>query len=173
MRGDDHVLHHGEPREDPGQLEGPADARGEHLVRRGVRDPPGPQVHLARVDTLISGDDVEQRGLARAVRPDEPGYAALFDFDRAVAERLHSAEGLGDALGSQQRCHRTLPVLVSVTPAACGCATAGTPMPGGGWPRRSRLARKAGIRSLEVGTIPRGRSRITARNSRPRNTSPM
>ena len=79
---------------------------GEDLVRGDVGDLPVGQVHLSGVRLLVPGDDVEQGGLARSVRPDQPGHRALVDLDRAGVEGLDAAEGLAHPLGPQQRAHR-------------------------------------------------------------------
>ena len=49
LRRDQHVLEHGEPGEDPRELEGPADASGEHLVGGEVGDRLVAEPDLARV----------------------------------------------------------------------------------------------------------------------------
>ena len=47
-------------------------------------------------------DDPEQRGLARAVRADDPGEVALLERERDVAEHLAAAEAHADAVKRQQ-----------------------------------------------------------------------
>ena len=47
-------------------------------------------------------DDAEQRGLARAVRADDPGEVALLERERDVAEHLAAAEAHADAFERQQ-----------------------------------------------------------------------
>src|SRR5580704_14967271 len=164
LRGDEHVLQHGQPGEDPGELEGPADAEREHPLRRPVRDLLVAEVDVAGVDPLVPGHDVEQGRLARSVRPDQAGDRALLDLDRAVLQRLDAAESLGHALGPEQGGHG------AACPARPGCP--GCPAcPGWGTASRAgarrRRARSASIRSAAVGITPRGRPRITARNSTP------
>src|SRR6185312_459788 len=47
-------------------------------------------------------DDAEQRGLARAIRADDPGELALPERERDVAEHRTAAEAHPDALEPQQ-----------------------------------------------------------------------
>ena len=64
-------------------------------------------------------DQVEERGLAGAVRSDQSEDLALVQVDRDVVERHHAGKGLGDAARSQARrsaCRRSL----------SGTGTAGT-----------------------------------------------
>src|SRR5205807_3072887 len=61
------VLEHAEPREDPDQLEGTADAEPADLVGVETLDPSRPEAHAAAVRRGESGDEVEERGLAGAV----------------------------------------------------------------------------------------------------------
>src|SRR5215469_1974816 len=170
VRGHDHVLHDGQPGEDPGQLERPADTPREDLVRGQAGDLGFVEVDVAAVHPPVAGDHVEQGGLPGAVRPDQPGDTAAFDLDRAVMERLHPAVRLRDALRSEQRRHDALPVVGS---AGLPAAAAPTGRPDGGpvarsVARRCRLARRAVSFSPTVGRIPRGRKMMTIRNSAPR-----
>src|SRR5581483_6210756 len=57
----------------------------------------------ARRRRLQTRDDVEQRGLARAVRTDQAGDDSLVDADRHAVQRLQPAEAHGDVLGLEQR----------------------------------------------------------------------
>ena len=58
---------------------------------------------------------VEDRGLARAVGPDEAEDLALLHREREVVHRGHAAEVLRDALRSQEA-HRRLPVAIPHSP---------------------------------------------------------
>ena len=49
----------------------------------------------------IPADDVEQRGLARAVRPDQPGEAALGDGEGDAAQHREAAEIVADGVEPQ------------------------------------------------------------------------
>src|SRR5580692_8434027 len=151
---DQHVLKHGKTGEDPGQLEGPADAQGEYLVRRGVGDPPVCQVHLPRVGLGVAGDDVEQGGLARPVRADQPGHRALADLDRASVQGAHAAIGLVHPLRPQQHAHLLASAFSAWTGA--GGVIAGRP-----------LVRSLVTHSPPVGMMPRGMKRTTTRNTTP------
>ena len=55
------------------------------------------EVDLARVDRVDAGDGFDQRRLARAVVTDEGHHLAPPHLEIDVRERLHGAEGLGDA----------------------------------------------------------------------------
>ena len=52
----------------------------------------------ALVGVLPAGDDLEQRGLARAVGPDERDAIARADAQTRVLEQDARAEGLGDVV---------------------------------------------------------------------------
>jgi hypothetical protein len=58
---------------------------------------------LAAVGRCEARDDVEERRLAGAVRPDETGDRALADGQRAPGECLDAAEALGDPGDGEQR----------------------------------------------------------------------
>ena len=58
--------------------------------------------HLAAVRHQMPGHQVEQRGLAGAVRPDQRGDDAGAQRERHVVDGLQAAEGLGDAGRLQQ-----------------------------------------------------------------------
>ena len=76
-------------------LEGAGHAGPRQTMRRQTR-----QGRLATCDRACIGavepaDQVEQRGLARAVRADQSAYLACRDVERHVLHRLHAAEGDG------------------------------------------------------------------------------
>ena len=59
----------------------------------------------ARGRVVDPGDDVEERGLARAVRPDQADDRAARDVEADVVDRDQAAEPLGDVLARiEQRC---------------------------------------------------------------------
>src|SRR6185312_8387388 len=159
--------------EHPGELEGAADAGREHFVRCVVGDLLAAQPDLAAVHPLVAGDHVEQRGLARAVGPDQAGDAALGHVQGAVLQRIHPAECLAHPGGAQQGGHRVLPVGLVLDGLVRG--TAG--LPGGAAPpgarRRAHRACQLVASSRPVGTMPRGSTRMTSRNSTPRAISPV
>ncbi len=160
LRRDQHVLDDGEPGEDPGELEGPADAGGEHLVRREAGDRVVAEPDLARVGPLVAGDHVEQRGLAGAVRPDQAGDGALLDGDRRAVQRLDAAVGLHDSLGAQQGGHRAPPEL---TGGADGVGGRAAPIVVAGTTAGRPLVRILVMNSPPVGMMPRGMNSTTSR----------
>ena len=119
----------------------------EDAARRGPGDLLVAEVDAAGVDALVAGHHVEQGRLAGAVGPDEPSDLAGRSGQRAVGQRLHAAERLRDAFGPQVRGHVT------------------SPRP------RCHRARTLVTYSEAVGSTPRGRNRITARNKAPNRIS--
>ena len=55
-----------------------------------------------RVRRLEPGQDLQQRRLARAVRPDEADVVALEDAEREALEQGRGAEGLGEVLAGEE-----------------------------------------------------------------------
>src|SRR5262249_36733732 len=95
-RADDDVVLDGERRERPHQLEGAADAATTDLVRRkSVNAVTGKRDRTA-VGREYSGNDVEQRGLARAVRADDGEDRATLDAKADVVDRKQAAKALAD-----------------------------------------------------------------------------
>src|SRR5471032_2347437 len=78
-------------------LEGAGDAGLGHFMRRGRRIRLAGQLESARVRLIQAGDDVEEGGLAGAVRPDQAVDLALHDLDADIGQRLQAAEALVDA----------------------------------------------------------------------------
>src|SRR5262245_20231510 len=95
-RADDAVCLDGEGRERPHQLEGAADAATADLVgRKSVNAVTGKGDRTA-VGREYSGNDVEQRGLARAVRADDGEDRAALDTKADVIDRKQAAKALAD-----------------------------------------------------------------------------
>src|SRR5471032_2496517 len=78
-------------------LEGAGDAGLGHHMRRGWRIRLAGQLEGAGVRLVQAGDDVEEGGLAGAVRPDQAVDLAFHDLDADVGQRLQAAEALVDA----------------------------------------------------------------------------
>ena len=97
-----HVFQHRQAGKDARQLKRAADARFENFVRCGVRNSPAIKLNITPIDFVVTGDDVEQRGLARTVRADQPRDAALLDRDRSAVQRVNTAEGFGDVVSFKQ-----------------------------------------------------------------------
>ena len=92
---DGDVLDHGEPREQPHLLEVAGDAHGQHLVRPlGRYSSRAVEQHASAGRRNEPADDVEQRGLAGAIRADQGMDAPVRDLARHVVERQVAAEPL-------------------------------------------------------------------------------
>ena len=78
-------------------LEGAGQAEARTLVRGGVGDVAAADDDPTRLWRLQASDHVEQRGLARPVRTDEPGDLPCFGRERHVAEGHEPAEANRDA----------------------------------------------------------------------------
>src|SRR5581483_368774 len=61
-------------------------------VRRRTQKRPAVEVELAPVWSVEPRDDVEERGLACAVRTDQPDDLPLLDLERDVVDRDDAAE---------------------------------------------------------------------------------
>src|SRR5690606_10978359 len=117
VTADGNVLERGHLAEEPDVLEGAGDARLGHLVDRAGLVGPAAQAEAAGIGHVQAGDDVEEGGLARPVRPDEAVDLAATDPDADVGERLQAAEALVHARDLEDhvrfrrgiRCHLPLP----------------------------------------------------------------
>ena len=83
-------------------LERAADAQTRDLPVRQPEDGFAEPRHFAAIRHQMPGHQVEQRGLAGAVRPDQRGDDAGAQRERDIVDRLQAAEGLGDARRLQQ-----------------------------------------------------------------------
>ena len=91
---DEDVLARGEPGEGADELEGAGDAPSADPVRREPADGVAGEADLAGVGSQRAGDQVEQRGLARAVRSHDADQLALREREADVADGAHAAEAL-------------------------------------------------------------------------------
>ena len=73
-------------------LEGAQESLVEQFVRGEARDVFAIHEDPARGGRQAACDDVEKGGLARAVRPDEPGDGAGLDFQRGTVDGMEAAE---------------------------------------------------------------------------------
>ena len=71
--------------------------------RRQARDVPAAEADAAAVEREIAGDQVEQRRLAGAVRPDDAERLALVDVERDRVGDLEGAEALRQAFEFEDR----------------------------------------------------------------------
>ena len=85
-----------------------AQRRAEHITHRGARreverlrqvaqpDSSGRTLHAAAVGGQLAGDDLEQRGLAAAVRPDQTDPVAAVEVEVDAVQHFDVAEPFGD-----------------------------------------------------------------------------
>jgi hypothetical protein len=92
------VLERRQLREYADHLEGAADAAPGDAVRLEPVDPLAVEQDRTAVQPLQAGNAVEQRGLARAVGPDQAADLAGRNRQRAVVDRRDAAELLGGIL---------------------------------------------------------------------------
>jgi hypothetical protein len=102
LRRDAHVLEGRERVEDADDLERTRDARRHDRVRGKVRDRGGAEPRPAAVGGEEGGEDVEERRLAGAVRPDDRAELAARDRERHAVDRRERAEVLGQILDLEQ-----------------------------------------------------------------------
>ena len=121
VRGGHHVLLDRHVEEEPQRLERARDAELRDLVRREADEVAALEQHLALVGPVDTGDQVEQRRLARAVRPDHADDLALVDVQVEVGDHVQAAERLRDSLELEQRRHQTISTRV-VPSRPCGRA---------------------------------------------------
>ena len=93
-----HVVEHRQPRKQAGDLERARHAERGAAVALPGRDVVAEQQHLPDARRKYSGDQVEQRGLAGAVRPDDGLAVAGHDLERDAAHGVKAAEALGQPL---------------------------------------------------------------------------
>ena len=91
------VLVHAELGERLGDLEGTHHAAPRDLVHRQAGDVFAQQLDTPAVDRQEAGDRGEQRGLARAVGPDQRHDAALINRQCGVVDGPQAAEDLGQS----------------------------------------------------------------------------
>src|SRR5262249_11324430 len=88
---------------DRGGLEFPADAKAVNLVLVHPRHVvPAFERDRAGVGLGAAGDEIEECGLARAVRADHRAQLAGIEIEVQIRDRLEAAEGFVHALGGEQ-----------------------------------------------------------------------
>ena len=153
---DQHVLQHGQAREQTGQLERATDAEPEHPVGRCVGDLGALEVHLTVLDALVAGDHVEQGRLARPIGADQAVDLTLVDLEVTQRQGGDTSVGLGDALDLDQIAHCAAPATPPGTLASRSADALS-----------AALTRRRSSNALTPGTTPRGMMRMTTRNSTP------
>ena len=145
--GDRHVVEHGAALDQVDGLEGAADAQVEPLVRRPPGDVGAGEDDLARRRRHAAADDVEQGGLARAVRAAQPEQAALGQRERDVVQHAEAAVLLEDARTSSSVASAASPPPAPVAaPARCRPAMLAPALPAGAGRRRRPRPRPPGPR---------------------------
>src|SRR5919108_2368034 len=92
-RGDLHVLAHGEVTERPAVLERARQAGSGAPVCAPARDPAVAELDATARWEVETGDDVHERRLSCAVRPDQADDLVAMQLQRHVLERADAAEG--------------------------------------------------------------------------------
>src|SRR5262249_23056615 len=103
MRTDGDVLVHGEAGERLHDLEGAHDASPRHEMGRHARDVLAAVKDAAFARRQEPADDGEQRGLARAVVPDQRADPPGFYGERNIVDGEEAAEAFEYALDAKQR----------------------------------------------------------------------
>ncbi len=140
------VLDHGQVREHARVLEGADQAAPGEPRRVGPPHDAAVEADLPAVGGQVAGDEVEDRRLARPVRPDQTGDRPRLHGERARVHGDDAPEALARRFDLEQRRHE---------------ATTSSVRRSGG----SRRTRSRRARSLSDGRIPRGSSSITTRNT--------
>src|SRR5436309_770053 len=107
----EHVVERGERGEHARELKRTSDSARADRGGREADQAPALEANVATVGGQRAGDAVEQRGLARAVRSDEPDDLAGLDRDAHARERRHAAEALRHVVDLEE-------AHVAVTPAS-------------------------------------------------------
>src|SRR6266852_3002872 len=134
-RADQHVLQRRQAREEPDVLVGAGDAEGGDAVGRQPVDPLASQYDASARRAEQAGDDVEQRGLAGPVGPDQAVHLARGNLDGGSVERAHPAETPLQLLNREQHARPSAAAARAACAAARRCRWAGTGSPPAGWRR--------------------------------------
>ena len=102
---DEHVLEHAHVRERLRDLERTADALAAAILPRDTGDVLAVETDPTLVGPIHAGDQVEQRGLAGAVRPDDAQCFSVVQLHAQVVDDLHAAEGLHETGGLEDHGH--------------------------------------------------------------------
>src|SRR5206468_12570699 len=82
------------------------DAESGDLIGSEAQERSAPEAHRSLFGHVEAREDVEERGLARAVGPDDGGDAAFLEDEVDLVQRDQPAESLGDAARLEKRCHQ-------------------------------------------------------------------
>ena len=103
MAAEHDVVEHGHAGKQRDVLKRAGDAERGDAGRPGAGHVPAFEPDRAGVGLVEAADDVEQRGLAGAVRSDDRRQAAAAHRERDVLDRAHAAKMLGHAADGEQR----------------------------------------------------------------------
>jgi hypothetical protein len=90
-------------REDVGALEAASEPPPRHLVGRKAGDVAAAQQDPAAGRRHLAGEEVDERRLAGAVRPDDGVDLARLECERDVVDRGEALEALRERLGDEDR----------------------------------------------------------------------
>ena len=99
---DPHVVERGEAGEGPDELEGAGDAARAEPVRRQPGDVAALEPDAPAIGAQGARDQVEERGLAGAVRPHDAEQLAGLEREADVVDREDAAEALGQPLDLEE-----------------------------------------------------------------------
>src|SRR5918992_1225417 len=102
MPADHHVLKRREIGEEADVLEGARNTRRRHMVRLEPGKLAPGEAEGAGIGGIDPRQDVEERGLAGAVRPDQAVDLACGNGKRDIVQSLNAAEALGRTLDEQK-----------------------------------------------------------------------
>src|SRR5205823_11376078 len=97
------VLERGETRERPDQLKGARDTGGADAVRGQPADVDAIELDAATIGRQRTRDEIEERGLAGAVRAHDPEQLALLEHEADLVDRADAAKALRQPLHLEQR----------------------------------------------------------------------
>src|SRR5262245_22457508 len=106
MAADHDILERREIGEEANVLESARNAAYRHFVRSTAGERSAVEHEGACIRRVDTGQKIEERRLAGAVRPDQAVNLATGDGEAHRRERLHAAEALGDAVRGEQGRHR-------------------------------------------------------------------
>src|SRR5262249_48586687 len=134
-RTDDDVLQHGQAGKRLDELEGASDAGPADLVGAPAIDAPAGQADFSGVWPIHAGDQIETRGLAGAVRADEPDDFSCRHLEAYLLHGLETAEALRQAFDVEQCAHAS----ARQTPDRVG-ARASAVLPAAATPHRAETS---------------------------------
>ena len=155
QRGQVQVVRHRQPAEQARGLKRAGQPHPGTAPRVEMSDVAAEQLHPPGRGAVAAGDEVEQRGLAGAVRPEHRPALSGEDRDVHVPDRGHPAEALGHPVHRDDRGHATPPVGVLTGTAGSG--------PAG----RRGLRRSRAPTALAAPTRPPGETRTITRKMTP------